>query len=79
MKAYKGFHRNTDGTLKCLEKIYLPGETYTEDTAELCVTGMHACLAPIDVLSYYPPATCCSWPATSSKRTAPASACAACV
>ena len=55
MKAFKGFHKHADG-LKCREKVYLPGETYTEDEAELCQTGMHACLAPIDVLTYYPPA-----------------------
>jgi len=57
MKAYKGFRKNADGTLQCRDKIYLPGETYTEDEAELCMTGMHACLAPTDVFSYYPPAT----------------------
>lgn len=56
MKAFKGFHKNPDGTLQCQDKTYRVGETYTEDTAELCQTGMHACLAPIDVLSYYPPA-----------------------
>ena len=56
MKAYKGFHKTADG-LKCRDKIYLPGETYTEDEAELCQIGMHACLAPIDVLTYYAPAS----------------------
>ena len=57
MRAYKGFKPNQDGTLQCLDKTYRVGETYTEDEAELCRTGMHACLAPIDVLAYYPPAT----------------------
>ena len=56
MKAYKGFRKNSDGTLQCRDKTYRVGETYTEDTAKLCETGMHACLTPIDVLAYYPPA-----------------------
>jgi len=42
--------------MKCRDKTYVEGETYTEPTAEPCVSGMHACLAPIDVLAYYPPA-----------------------
>ena len=41
----------------CRDKTYVEGETYTEDDAVLCERGMHACLAPIDVLSYYPPST----------------------
>ena len=57
MKAYKGFHTNADGTLKCLDKTYEVGETYTEDEAILCEKGMHACLEPIDVLTHYPPAS----------------------
>jgi len=54
MKAYKGFSPQPDGTMKCRDKTYVEGETYTEPTAEPCVSGMHACLAPIDVLAYYP-------------------------
>ena len=57
MRAYKGFAPNPDGTLQCLDKTYRAGETYTEDEAILCETGMHACLAPIDVLTHYPPAS----------------------
>ncbi len=57
MKAYKGFKPNADGTLQCRDKVYLAGETYTEPEAELCRTGMHACLEPLDVLTYYPPAS----------------------
>ena len=57
MRAYKGFKPNPDGTLQCLDKTYKVGETYTEDEAILCETGMHACLAPIDVLAYYSPAS----------------------
>ena len=55
--AYKGFTPGDDGALICRDKTYREGETYTEDTAVLCQRGMHACLAPIDVLTYYPPAT----------------------
>ena len=54
--AYKGFTPG-DGALICRDKTYREGETYTEDEAVLCRSGMHACLAPIDVLAYYPPAT----------------------
>ena len=57
MKAYKGFYENPDGTLQCRDKRYVPGETYTEKSAELCRTGMHACLAPIDAFAYYSPAS----------------------
>ena len=57
MRAYKGFNLNQDGTLQCRDKTYQEGETYTEPEAKLCTTGMHACLEPIDVLTYYPPAT----------------------
>ena len=53
--AYKGFTPQADGTLKCRDKIYKVGETYVEDAAIPCKTGMHACLQPIDVLSYYSP------------------------
>lgn len=56
MRAYKGFTPNPDGTLQCLSKTYREGETYTEPSGELCSHGMHACLMPIDVLAYYPPA-----------------------
>ena len=55
--AYKGFAPGDDGALICRDKTYREGETYTEDEAVLCSRGMHACLAPIDVLAYYPPAT----------------------
>ena len=51
MKAYKGF--NPDMTCKGFQ--YKEGETYTEDTAELCQSGFHACEDPIDCLAYYAP------------------------
>ncbi len=54
MKAIKGF----DKDLKCRGFQYQVGETYRQDDpAELCRTGFHAVLQPIDVLRYYPPAT----------------------
>ena len=51
MKAYKGF--NPDMTCRGFQ--YKEGETYTEDTAELCQSGFHACEDPIDCLAYYAP------------------------
>ena len=48
--AYKGF--NSD--LTCLGFQYAEGETYEQQrAAELCSTGFHACLEPLDVLAYY--------------------------
>ena len=49
MKAYKGF----DKDLKCRNFQFEIGKTYTEDEAELCTCGFHACLNPIDCLYYY--------------------------
>ena len=50
MKAYKGF--NPDMTCRGFQ--YEEGKTYETDKAELCECGFHACLAPLDVISYYP-------------------------
>ena len=48
--AYKGF--NSD--LTCRGFQYTEGETYEQQrAAELCSTGFHACLEPLDVLAYY--------------------------
>ena len=52
MKAYKGF--NPDMTCRGFQ--YKEGETYTEDKAELCNCGFHACEDPIDCFNYYDPA-----------------------
>ena len=51
MKAYKGF--NPDMTCRGFQ--YEEGKTYETDEATLCEKGFHACLAPLDVFSYYPP------------------------
>ena len=51
MKAYKGF--NSDMTCRGFQ--YEEGKTYETDEATLCEKGFHACLAPMDVFSYYPP------------------------
>ncbi len=55
MKAYKGFQNQDDGTMVCRDKTYREGETYTESSAEICKRGMHACLVPLDTLTYYAP------------------------
>ena len=52
MKAYKGF----DKDLKCRGYQYQIGGEYTEDSAELCKKGFHACELPHDVFNYYAPA-----------------------
>ena len=51
MKAYKGFNHD----MTCRGFQYEEGKTYEEDKAELCKKGFHACEAPLDVLTYYPP------------------------
>ena len=51
MKAYKGFDKN----MQCCGFQYREGETYHEETAELCKSGFHACEMPLDVLGYYAP------------------------
>ena len=51
MKAYKGF----DEDLKCRGFQYEVGGEYSEENADICNYGFHACEAPLDVLGYYPP------------------------
>ena len=52
IKAYKGF--NADMTCRGFQ--FKEGETYTEEKAELCNSGFHACEDPIDCMGYYSPA-----------------------
>ena len=51
MRGFKGF--NPDMTCRGFQ--YEEGKTYETDEATLCEKGFHACLAPLDVFSYYPP------------------------
>lgn len=51
MKAYKGFNHD----MTCRGYKFEEGKTYTEDKAELCKSGFHACLDPLEVLRYYDP------------------------
>ena len=51
MKAYKGFNKD----MTCRGFQFKEGETYTEDKAELCNSGFHACERPLDVFNYYAP------------------------
>ena len=47
--AYKA----TDKNMMCRGKQYEVGKTYTEEKADCCTAGMHACEVPFDVLRYY--------------------------
>ena len=51
MKCFKGF----DKDLKCRDFQYEIGKEYTEEKADICNCGFHACEFPMDVFSYYPP------------------------
>ena len=48
--AYKAMNKN----MQCRGKQYEVGKTYTEEKADCCHVGMHACENPLDVLRYYP-------------------------
>lgn len=51
MKCFKGF----DKDLKCGDFHYEIGKEYTEEKADICNCGFHACEFPMDVFGYYPP------------------------
>lgn len=51
MKAYKGFNKD----MTCRGFQFEEGKIYTEDKAELCKSGFHACEKPFDCFKYYPP------------------------
>ena len=51
MKAYKGFNKD----MTCRGFQFEEGETYHEETAELCKSGFHACEDPLNVFDYYSP------------------------
>ena len=53
IKTFKGFDKN----LCCRGMQYEIGKSYEEPDAEVCNKGFHACERPLDVFSYYPPAT----------------------
>ena len=54
MITYKGMNKD----MTCKDGFqYAPGETYKmEGPIKACARGFHACEAPLDVFSYYPPA-----------------------
>ena len=50
MKGYKGFNKG----LICRGKKYEENTVFEESNAEICISGMHFCENPFDVLTYYP-------------------------
>nr|DAT28791.1 MAG TPA: hypothetical protein [Caudoviricetes sp.] len=51
MKCFKGF----DKELKCRDFQYEIGKEYTEEKADICNCGFHACEFSMDVFGYYFP------------------------
>ena len=55
MKAYKGFNRNSDGTLSCRDFTYEVGKTYKHNgEIKLCESGFHACHELYQTWPFYP-------------------------
>ena len=53
MKKRKGYKAFEKGMI-CKGKQYAENTVFEEDTAEICKSGMHFCINPLDVLNYYP-------------------------
>ena len=51
LRAYKGF----DKDLKCRAFQYEVGKEYSEEKADICSCGFHACEHPLDTFRYYSP------------------------
>jgi hypothetical protein len=49
MKGYKGFDKN----MQCRGFQFEEGKTYKTDKAEICESGFHFCLNPLDCIKYY--------------------------
>lgn len=50
MKGYKAFGKG----MICRGKWYSKNTVFEEEKAEVCMSGMHFCKNPLDVLDYYP-------------------------
>ena len=53
MKGYKAFYPYKDGLLRCRDKLYEVGGTYTESEAIMCYSGMHFCTRLINCFLFY--------------------------
>ena len=51
LNCFKGF----DKDLKCRDFQYEVGGEYTEESADICNKGFHACESPLEVFGYYAP------------------------
>ena len=50
MKGYKAFGKG----MICRGKRYSENTVFEEEKSEVCMSGMHFCKNPLDVLEYYP-------------------------
>lgn len=50
VKGYKVFGKG----MICRGKRYSENTVFEEEKAEVCMSGMHFCKNPLDVLDYYP-------------------------